>query len=55
MFNLKNQDCQKMFKEAATAENNNNYLSKVFDEDDEVDKLTEKFMKRLDKVINKCF
>ena len=55
MFNLKNQDCQKMFKEATTAENNSNYLSKVFDENDDLNKLTEKFMKRLNKTIGNCF
>ena len=34
---------------------NNGYLSSVFDEEGEINKTTEKFMKRLQKVIFKCF
>ena len=55
MFNLKNKTCQEAFKEATTAENNNSYLSSVFDEEGDVNTLTEKFMKRLNKTIYKCF
>ena len=55
MFNLRNKECQEVFKEATTAANNNHYLSSVFDEHDDLDTLTEKFMKRLQKTINKCF
>ena len=55
MFNLKNEECQKAFRDATTGTNNNNYLSKVFDEEGDVNSLTEKFMKRLNKIINKCF
>ena len=51
MFNLKNKTCQEAFKEATTAENNNSYLSSVFDEEGDVNTLTEKFMKRLNKMI----
>ena len=32
MFNLKNQECQPKFREATTGKNNNNYLSKVFEQ-----------------------
>ena len=53
LFNLKNEECQKVFRDATT--NNNNYLSSVFDEDGDVNSKTEKFMRRLNKVINKCF
>ena len=55
MFNRWNKECQELFKEATTAANNNHYLSSVFDEHDDLDTLTEKFMKRLQKTINKCF
>ena len=55
IFNLKNIECQKVFKEATTIENNNHYLSSVFDEKDDINNLTEKFMKRLQKTIKKCF
>ena len=55
MFNLKNKACQEVFKDATTAANNNKYLSSVFDEEGDVNKLTEKFLRRLNKTINKCF
>ena len=44
-----------MFKDATTASNNNKYLSKLFDEDEDINNVTQKFMKRLDKTINRCF
>ena len=52
---MKNETCQKAFKEATTKENNNCYLSSVFEENDDIDKATEVFMKRLQKTIAKCF
>ena len=55
MFNLKNKACQEVFKDATTAANNNKYLSSVFYEEGDVNKLTEKFLRRLNKTINKCF
>ena len=55
LFNLKNAECQKAFKEATTIENNNYYLSSVFDEKCDINIVTEKFMKRLQKIISKCF
>ena len=55
VFNLKNEDCQKKFKEATQGYNNNKYLSSVFDEEDDLNTLTEKFIKRLEKTISKCF
>ena len=55
LFNLKNKDCQTKFREATMGENNNNYLSSVFDEEGDLNTLTEKFLKRLQKTIHKCF
>ena len=55
IFNLKNKDCQKVFREATTALNNNNYLSEVFDDNTDINLSTEKFIKRLNKTIHKCF
>ena len=52
IFNLKNKDCQKRFKYETS---NNNKLSKVFDEIDDLDTATEVFMKKTNKVIHKCF
>ena len=52
LFNLKNKKCQKIFKDVTS---NNNKLSKVFDEVDDLDKATEIFMKKLNKAIHKCF
>ena len=37
VFNLKNKECQKLFKEETS---NNNKLSKVFDEEEDIDKAT---------------
>ena len=34
---------------------NNNYLSSVFDEKEDLNILTKKFLKRLQKTISKCF
>ena len=44
-----------MFREATTAINNNNYLSEVFEENNDINLSTEKFIKRLNKTIQKCF
>ena len=55
LFNLKNKECQEKFKEATTSVNNNHYLSSVFDEKDDLENNTNKFMKRLNKTIYKCF
>ena len=52
MFNLKNKECQKLFK-AETSKNNK--LSKVFDEVEDLDEATELFMKKLNKAIHICF
>ena len=52
LFNLKNKECQIMFKEATS---NNNNLSKVFLENTDLETATNKFMKKLKKVLHKCF
>ena len=55
MFNLKNKVCQEKFKEETTGTNNNKFLSSVFDGDEDINIVTEKFLKRLQKTISKCF
>ena len=55
IFNLKNKECQKKFKEETTAANNKKYLSSVFDELEDINILSEKFLKRLQKTIHKSF
>ena len=55
IYNLKNETCQKAFKEATSKENNKCYLSSVFEENDDINDATEIFMKRLQKTIAKCF
>ena len=55
LYNLKNKECQAAFRDATTKENNNCYLSSVFEENADIDVATEKFMKRLQKTICKCF
>jgi hypothetical protein len=52
MFNLKNVECQKAFNETTSS---NNYLSKVFEDNEDLDVATNKFMTRLNKVLHKCF
>ena len=52
IFNLKNKDCQMLFK-AETS--NNTKLSRVFDEIEDLDTATEMLMKKLNKSIYKCF
>ena len=55
LYNLKNKECQDLFKEATKSANNNRYLSSVFDEEDDLNILTKKFLKRLEATIRKCF
>ena len=49
LFNLKNKECQKLFK-AETS--NNNRLSKVFDELDDLDKAADLIMQKLNNAIS---
>ena len=48
VFNLKNKEYQKVFKEETS---NNSRLSKVFDEEEVLDKATERFMKKINKLL----
>ena len=52
IYNLKNKDNQKKFKEYTSQ---NNFLSSVFEGDDDLDKMTERFIKKLDGCIAKNF
>ena len=52
MFNLKNVDCQAKFKELT---NSGTFLSEVFDSKDDINICTNKFIKRLDQIIQKSF
>ena len=52
IFNLKNIQCQKVFKESTS---NNTILSDVFENEKDLDTATEKFMKKLQKMLYKCF
>ena len=52
MFNLKNKECLMKFKEETSG---NNKLSKIFDERGDFNIITEKFMKKFNKGLHKCF
>ena len=52
MFNLKNTECQKKFKELTS---DTNFLSSVFDNDNDINSVTKKFLKRLTGVLHKSF
>ena len=51
MFNLKNKECQRTFR----IETSKNELSKTFEEENDLDKATKKFMNKLNKILYKCF
>ena len=51
-FNLKNIDCQKVFKKATS---NNTDLSSIFDSKNDINSCAKKFMKRLNGYIHECF
>ena len=52
VFNLKNKECLKSFKEHTSKGNN---LSKIMDEEEDLDKATNKLMNKFTKVLHKCF
>ena len=52
IFNLKNKDCQEQFKKMTT---DTKVLSTAFREDEDLNISANRFMKRLDKMINACF
>ena len=51
-FNFKNKNCQKKFKEVTS---NTTELSKIFDNDADINKLTKHFIRKLNNIIYKCF
>ena len=54
MYNLKNEECQKKFTEVTSKPEC--HLSDIFEDDNEdLNKSTKKFMKRLDDIIKICF
>ena len=55
IFNLKNKQCQQIFRRETSSYVNNNNLSMIFDEPGDLDNQTKKFLKKLEKVIHKCF
>ena len=52
MFNLKNKECQEMFKDITS---NTNILSSIFENDKDLNSCTKKFLKRLNGCIQECF
>ena len=52
IFNLKNKECQAKFKNETT---NNNKLSKIMEEEEDLEIATQKFLKQLNKTLYKCF
>ena len=52
IFNLKNIQCQKKFKQQTSQSTD---LSQIFDNEKNLDIATEKFLKRLNKYLYKCF
>ena len=55
IYNLKNKECQKMFKKETSSCKNNKNLSATFDDDGDLNEQSEKFLKKLEKLIQKCF
>ena len=52
LFNLKNEECQKKFLELTS---NSDFLSSVFDGENDLNSATNKFLKRLNTCLYKCF
>ena len=52
VFNLKDKECQRRFKEETS---NTTKLSNIFDTDDDLDKQTKKFLKMVKRCMHKCF
>ena len=55
VYNLKNKGCQNKFKEETSVTKNNYNLSSIFDNNQDLNVITETFIKKLRKVIHKCF
>ena len=52
LYNLKNADCQKVFKEMTSCGDS---LSAIFDNEKDLNKSTKLFRKQLDDIIKWCF
>ena len=52
LYNIKNSECQEKFKLYTS---NTNMLSSVFDSKDNINLLTQRFPKKLDRCIKQCF
>ena len=52
VFNLKDEECQRKFKQETS---NSTKLSEIFDTDDDLEKQTKKFLKKLKRCMHKCF
>ena len=55
VFNLKNRQCQEMFKRETSSSETNGNLSATFDQAGDLNNQTVKFLKKLEKTIYKCF
>ena len=55
IYNLKNKQCQQIFHKETSSYMNNNNLSSIFDTTGDLNNQTKKFLKKLEKVIHKCF
>jgi hypothetical protein len=55
LFNLKNKTCQEMFTKETSAAFNNGALSSIFDQEGDLNDLANTFLKKLNKIIHKCF
>ena len=55
IFNLKNKECQQIFRRETSSHVNNSNLSSIFEDNGDLNIQTEKFLKSLQRVIQKCF
>ena len=55
LFNLKNKTCQEMFRKETSSEINHCALSSIFDQEGDLNNLADTFLKKLNKIIHKCF
>ena len=55
IYNLKNEACQAAFKKETSSEYNNHNLSAILDTKDDLNVVTNKFIKKLENIIKRCF
>ena len=55
LFNLKNKTCQEMVRKETSSEINHCALSSIFDQEGDLNNLADTFLKKLNKIIHKCF